>query len=62
MDNLLDSEIFMIENHYMDISDIYKLPIMDFLLFYTKIIININQKIKKAKDTKQQKKQGGLIK
>jgi hypothetical protein len=40
----------MLEGHYLTISDIYKLPIMDFALIYSKILSNINLRIKKAKE------------
>ena len=39
----------MIERHYIQIGDIYKLPVMDFSLMYTKIINNINMRIEKSK-------------
>lgn len=46
----------MIENHYLSTSDIYKLPIMDFSLYYTKIVMNINTKLQKMKEMKKNKK------
>ena len=45
----------MIENHYLTMSDIYRLPIMDFALMYSKIISNINLRIKKAKEKSKNK-------
>ena len=48
--NLIDSEVFMIEGHYISLSDIYKLPIMDFSVYYSKIKSNINERIKNYND------------
>ena len=54
--NIIDSEIFMVEQRYISIMDINKLPIMDFSLYYTKIVMNINKKIQKARNEALKKK------
>ncbi len=51
----------MIERQYMSISNIYKLPIMDFSLYYTKIVMSLNKQAKKNKDNQKKKGQGKVI-